>query len=79
MKAKRYIVVETLSFDGESICSINVLKGPFDTNEKALAAFSRIAKKYEEGDASVDMDNYNVVSYEGNGEIHNILVVEIPA
>lgn len=80
MKTTKHYIVETLSYDGESIDSIDTLAGPFDTAEEAEKKFAEIAEDYEDNeDATVDEDNFGIVSYEGNGETHNILIMEVPA
>jgi len=79
-KTTKFYIVETLSYDGESIDSIDTLAGPFATNAAAEKAFAEIAEDYEDNeDATVDEDNCGIVSYEGNGETHNILIMEVPA
>lgn len=75
-----HYIVETISYDGESIDEIKTLAGPFNTTEEAEKAFAEIASDYEDNDeATIDEDNFGIVSYEGNGEIHNILIMEVPA
>lgn len=73
----KYYIVETISYDGESIASIKTKDGPFDTSADAEKAFVEIAKRYD--NECVDEDNLGIVSHEGNGEIHNILIMEAPA
>ena len=80
MNTKKHYIVETVSYDGESINEIKALSGPFDTAEKAEKKFAEIAKRYEGNDeATIDEDNFGIVFYEGNGETHNILIMEVPA
>lgn len=77
----KYYVIETLSYDGECISETDTLAGPFDTVKKAEKAFAEIAEDYDEDDENVniDEDSCNIVYYEGNGEIHNILIINVPA
>jgi len=80
MKTTKHYIVETISYDGESIDEIQTLDGPFDTAAEAEKAFAEIAEDYEDNDeATVDEDNFGIVYYEGNGETHNILIMEAPA
>lgn len=79
-KTTKFYVVETVSYDGESIDSIETKAGPFDTEVAAEKAFIEIAEDYEDNDeAMIDEDNCGIVSYEGNGEVHNILIMGVPA
>lgn len=79
-KTTKFYIVETVSYDGESIDSIETKAGPFATDADAEKAFAEIAEDYEDNDeATVDEDNFGIVSYEGNGETHNILIMEVPA
>lgn len=79
-KPTKFYIVETLSYDGESIDSIETKAGPFATEVLAEKAFMEIASDYEDNDeATIDEDNFGIVSYEGNGEVHNILIMEVPA
>lgn len=79
-KTTKFYIVESVSYDGESIDSIETKAGPFDTEVAAEKAFIEIASDYEDNDeATIDEDNCGIVSYEGNGEIHNILIMGVPA
>ena len=75
--SKTYMVVQTHSYDGESVDEVEMLDGPFYKEKEAKTAFNRIAEDYEEDEeASVDLDNYCLTAYDGNGEIINILIME---
>lgn len=71
----KYAVIETVSYDGETIYDANITAGPFKTYEEALAVIAKRAKKEHE---EFDEDNPSLTLYEGNGEIWNVLVLEIP-
>jgi len=73
--SKTYMVVQTHSYDGESVDEVKMLDGPFYKKEEAMSAFKKFADEYEGyDDASVDDDH--VVHYDGQGGIINILIME---
>ena len=74
----KFYIVETHSYDGESIVEVKTKSGPYATQEEAHEAFKKLADAYKDReDATVDEDNDGIVFYDGQNGIYNALIMEV--